>query len=224
MAVRLFLRRHRRGLAFVCGALGVILAVAAIRQPPPQWSALVAARDLPAGHVVTDSDLARVFLTVSARPRSALTDTSDVVGQRLAGPIDAGEVIVDRRLIGDGLLSGSPPNHVALTVKVDDIAEVAFIRPGDVVDVLAAARTTDTDGSTAPAQIVAEAVSVLAVPSAPASPQDGLFQSPGVSLGADTTPSILVAVPSATASDIAGAAVNSRLSVVLRDGGLTQSP
>lgn len=217
MRVRLFVRRHRRGLAFLLGCTGVLLALSALRQPEPHWLALVAARDLPAGHQLAPDDLVQVPVTTAAHPRSAATDRASLVGRSLASDVDEGEVLIERRLAGQGLLAGAPEGHVAITVRVDDFAEVAFLRPGDRVDVLAASRASEVSGPSRAAEVVASGVPVLAVPDTDPVADSGLLQSPVSVNGANESPSILVAVPADTAEAIAGAAVNSRLSVVLRD-------
>jgi Flp pilus assembly protein CpaB len=80
-----------------------------------------------------------------------------------------------------------------------------LLRPGDVVDVLAAGG--ETDGA-AEARLVASEVQVLTVPTVP---RDAL----GVH---DPTAGALVVVVTtdATAARLAGAAASSRLSIVLR--------
>lgn len=211
------MRRHRRGLAFLLGCTGVLLALSALRQPEPYWLALVAARDLPSGHELTPDDLIQVPVTTAAKPRSASTDQSAVVGQRLAEPMDAGEVLVDRRFVGQGVLADAPSGHVAITVRVDELAEVAFLRPGDRVDVLAATRVAEVSGESQAARVVASDVPVLDVPDTETAPGSGLLQAPVNIGGSPESPSLLLAVPAETAEAIAGAAVNSRLSVVLRD-------
>lgn len=185
--------------------------------------ALVIASNLPAGHELESADVVLVPVSTAARPISAPTDVEAVLGKRLATPMDAGEVIVDRRLMGDGLLADAPQGSVAMTIKVEDLAEVAFLQPGDRVDVLAAPRAAEVSGPPQPAEVIARGVSVLVVPTAEAASDSGFLQAPDVLSTTADTPSILVAVPDETAEAIAGAAVNSRLSVVLRDAA-DQSP
>lgn len=211
-----FLRRHRRPIAFALAFAGVLVGLASIKQRPPSWEAVVIAGDLPAGDVIDAADLRRASLPEEVRPTSAVADAAAAVGRVLAGPVSAGEVLTENRLVGPGLLEGSA-GLVALPVRLEDPAEAAYLRAGDRVDVLAASRSTDlaNDPAAAPAtaRVVARSVRVLAVPGAAGAAASGLFTS-GVGNGQGTV--VLIAVPTGTAAEIAGAAVNARLSVVMR--------
>lgn len=215
-----FLRRHRRALAFLLAFLGVLIGLSSVRERPATWDALVVAGDLPAGHVLTDADVQSVPMPQAVQPDSAVTDRTAAVGRVLAGPMAAQELLVDGRLVGPNLLAGSPPDHVALSVRLDDPAEAAFLLPGDTVDVIAASRgsvLTD-DAATAPSTTtVAAAVRVLAIPGVEGAQASGLLGAGGGSSAAGGAGTVIVlGVPSRTAAAIAGAAVNSRLSVVMR--------
>lgn len=215
-----FIRRHRRALAFLFAFVGVLLGLSSVRERPATWNGLVVAGDLAAGHVLTDGDVRDVAVTESLRPSTAVTDRSAVVGRVLAGPMAAGELLVDGRLVGPNLLTGSPPDHVALSVRLDDPAEAAFLLPGDTVDVIAASRgsvlTDDAAPGAAASTTVASGVRVLAIPGVEGARASGLLNTGGGSTGAGSGTVIVLGVPSRTASAIAGAAVNSRLSVVMR--------
>ncbi|MDQ1247307.1 MAG: hypothetical protein QG597_1677 [Actinomycetota bacterium] len=214
-----FLRRHRRALAFLLAFLGVLIGLSSVRERPATWDALVVAGDLPAGHVLTDADVQSVPMPQAVQPDSAVTDRTAAVGRVLAGPMAAQELLVDGRLVGPNLLAGSPPDHVALSVRLDDPAEAAFLLPGDTVDVIAASRgSVLADDAAAPATTtVAAAVRVLAIPGVEGAQASGLLGAGGGSSAASGAGTVIVlGVPSRTAAAIAGAAVNSRLSVVMR--------
>lgn len=98
-------------------------------------------------------------------------------------------------------------------MRIGDGAAAGLLRAGDTVDVLAAgaspvvsatvADDTQGAGPTGPARIVAAGARVLAVPPAESTdPTGGAL--------------IVVAVPPATAADVASAAGTSRLSVTVR--------
>lgn len=221
----IFLRRHRRAIAFILAFLGVLVALSSLRERPEVWTAVVAAGDLSPGQVLAEGDLRTVPMTVAARPDTAVDDPAAVVGRVLAGPVAAGEMLLESRLVGPSLLAGSPDDHVAMSVRLDDPAEAAFLRPGDIVDVLAAARTTGLASSTDPgaadggepavgARVVAQAVRVLAVPGVAGAEASGLLGSSSVGSGQGTV--IVVGVPGRTAASIAGVAAGARMSVVLR--------
>lgn len=220
-----FLRRHRRAIAFILAFLGVLVALSSLRARPDEWTAVVAAGDLAPGHVLTAGDVRTAPMPLAAQPDTAVADPESLVGRVLAGPVAAGEVIVETRLIGPSLLAGSPADHVAVSVRLDDPAEAAFLQPGDTVDVLAAPRTSGLAAAADPstlsaggqsdgARVVAQEVRVLAVPGVAGAEASGLLGSGSVGSGQGTV--IVVGVPARTAAAIAGVATGARLSVVLR--------
>jgi Flp pilus assembly protein CpaB len=126
-------------------------------------------------------------------------------GATLVSAVRRGELITDVRLLGSGSLERLGPGLVAAPVRIADPESAGLLRPGSVVDVLAAGAA---DGASAgEARLVAAAVRVLTVPRAPGR---GL----GASVGEGAL--VLVATTSSTAQRLAGAAVAERLSVVVR--------
>lgn len=213
------LRRYRRPIAFVLAFTGVLVGLAAVREEPPRWQGLVANRDLPAGHTLASDDVRLADLSTSAQPVNALTDPTAVNGRVLAGAMVAGEMLLDSRLVGPGLLASGPPGHVAMPIRLEDPAEASFLAPGDRVDVLAARRVSEIgieeESASQPAEVVARGVTVLAIPAGSSAAVGGLLG--GGDPGSVTAGSVLVvSVPQAEAVQIAGAAANARLSVVLR--------
>ena len=75
----------------------------------------------------------------------------------MVSAVRRGEVLTDVRLVGAGGARGLGPGLVAAPVRVADAETVALLRPGDVVDVLAA---EPTDGAAREARLVAAAVRV----------------------------------------------------------------
>jgi pilus assembly protein CpaB len=198
--------RYRRQLAGILAAAAVTSGLAAVSPAPASSRAVVvAAHDLAAGQVLAAGDVSLVNLPVAARPEGALGDVAGVAGRSVAGPVRRGEPITDVRLVGAGLLRGSK-GLVAAPVRLVDAAAVALVRPGDLVDILAAAGI-DPAGVPAsevgPARLVAGQARVLAVPGRPdsASSDDGAL--------------LLVAVTPQTARDLAAAAAGERLSLVI---------
>ncbi|WP_137294305.1 SAF domain-containing protein, partial [Nocardioides dongxiaopingii] len=116
----------------------------------------VAARDLPAGEVVHERDLATVALPPDAVP-SGLAGVA--TGRVLAAPVSRGEPLTEVRLVGERLTAGRP-DLVAVPVRLPDAGTVALLRVGDVVDLVAA----DPQAGTASA--VAPGATVLALPAA----------------------------------------------------------
>lgn len=192
-----FVLRRRRLVVATLLALVVLTALPTFAPAaPPTTTVLAASRDLDAGQVLTAGDLAAVDLPVAVVPDGTLHDGA--VGQVLAGAVRRGEPLTDRRLVGPGLVSGLADGLVATPVRVADPAAAALLSAGDRVDVLAAAPEGPPGAET-----VAAAVRVLAVPSAVESSEGAL---------------VVLATSPAVASRLAGVAVSSRLSVVVRPG------
>jgi Flp pilus assembly protein CpaB len=104
---------------------------------------VVAARTLPAGHLLARADLRTARWPADLRPGGFRAAPSAVTGRRLAGPVAGGEAITAYRLVGRDLAAGLPPSSVAAAVAVPDPHSVDLVRPGDRVDVLATRRSDD---------------------------------------------------------------------------------
>ena len=196
--------------------LAVLLAWPALGQRSAGSAVLVAAHDLTAGSRLTDEDVRAARLPAAAIPGHALTPGMSVSGRAPAGPVRSGEPLTDVRLLGPALLDELSRQDgrvlVAAPVRIGDGAAVGLLRAGDRVDILAAGSSpgdsaTIADpqnaGPAGPARIVAAGARVLAVP--PVQNTDPV----GGAL-------IVLAVPPATAADVASAAGASRLSVTVR--------
>jgi pilus assembly protein CpaB len=210
-SLRRAVARHRRLLAagLAAGSVAAALTVLA-PAPEPTVDVVVAAHDLGPGAALSAADVRLLALPATAVPDGSLADPAALVGAAVAGAVRRGEPLTDVRLVGAGLL-GAATGLVAAPVRLAEDGVSALVRPGDVVDVVAAsapdpvgqsvtAATTPTPQRPALARVVASAAQVLAVPT-------------------DQTASggtlVLLAVSPRTATDLAGAAVSSRLSVVL---------
>ncbi|HJQ43913.1 MAG TPA: SAF domain-containing protein [Jatrophihabitantaceae bacterium] len=128
---------------------------------------VVAARDLPAGHVLTRVDLRIARLPTALRPATARGDPAAWVRRRLAGPIHAREVITATRLVSSDLAAGLRGGLVAAAIELDDPRAVDLVRAGNRVDVLEAPRAPDvldaTPVATSRVTTAARDVQVLAV-------------------------------------------------------------
>ncbi len=102
----------------------------------PGVATVVAARDLPAGVVLSAADLSVVPRPASQRPDAAASRPDDLVGKVLAAPLAAREVVTPARLRGPGLLSGQPAGTVAMSVPVLD-PQAAGVISGSRVDLYA---------------------------------------------------------------------------------------
>ena len=176
---------------------------------------LVAARDLPPGTTLAADDLVTVPLPASARPSDAPSDPSGLLGRQVVVPLLAGDPVLARHLLNAGLLAGYGSDVVATPLRLADPSALAVLRPGDVVDVIAAISGGSMAGGDGRASVVASRVRVL-LTSASGSPEagGGVLSAPA---GTDSS-SVVLATTSQQALAIARAAVGSRLSVVLRGG------
>ena len=228
-AIRRAINTHRRLLAAALAAASVACAISVIApNDPPAAKLIAASRDLPGGVALTDADVVTVAVPLAIAPKGAITVGQSVVGRVLASAIRRGEPLTDVRLVGPALIGAGAQGLVAAPVRIADAEAAGLVRPGDVVDVLAAsgdafARTTTADaqaaadpGQLAPPQattahVVAHDVRVVTVPR----------QSEDSAVGGRSSIStngalLLVEVTPAVASELAAAAAGETLSVVLR--------
>ena len=168
--LRRWVGRHRRSLAALLLAIAAGTGIEAVTSPPPVGvEVAVAASDLPAGHRLTERDLRRARLPADAVPAGVLP-TAQLVGERLAGPVRAGEPLTDRRMESDGPAAGLATGRVAMPVDLR-AGVTPWLRPGTKVSLLASRGEAVDSGvnhddvlARAPARLVARDVVVLDVP------------------------------------------------------------
>jgi Flp pilus assembly protein CpaB len=178
------------------GTLVILAAIAAVRSDPDgdRVHIVVAATDLSPGVTLRASDVVLETRTATTVPDGSQSDVATVVGATLAGPARRGEVITDVRLLGPRLAeSAAGPDARIVPLPLADTALLDLIRPGDVVDVLAAG-PTDTDTDAGPQVIAKDAIVVL------------VSEKPkGAANGSDRV--VMVAVGAQEANAVAGAAL-----------------
>jgi Flp pilus assembly protein CpaB len=188
----------------VIGAVVLLLAarilvpgvVDSVRGTAP---ALTAARALPAGHLIAESDLTLAHVGAGLIPAGVLTDPAAAIGQRAATALPAGMPLTPELLAGPGPLAQAPPGAVVVPVRLSDRAAAALLAAGDRIDVLASAGAA-ADGRIVPAQKLAAAALVLSVPDQAETSDPGL---------------VLLALTEAEAALVGGAASWSVLSAVV---------
>jgi Flp pilus assembly protein CpaB len=183
-------------------ALVVLAGVAALRPSPDgdRAQVVVAARDLSPGAALTPDDLRLEKRLAATVPEGAQADIGVVVGSTLAGPTRRGEVLTDVRLLGRRLAeSAVGPDARIVPVHLADGALTDLVRPGDVVDVVAA---SDTDSHANPKVVATDAVVVLVS----AKQKAQAVASERV---------VLVALPAASANAVAGAALVQTVTLTL---------
>lgn len=205
------LRRHRRAVAAGLFALAALSMARTLAQDarPATIDVAIAAKAIAAGSVIDAGDLATVQFPEEAAP-AALLNTAALIGRRAAGPIPAGDPVTPSRLVGPDLLDPGDGSVIA-PVRLSDDRAASLLRPGDIVDVLAAQQSTIGSSATTQAETAVEGARVLAVP--------GTQTDGGSLLGGgrnDGGGLILLAVDDDAAARLAGAAANARLSVVIR--------
>src|SRR6476469_2959161 len=130
------------------GALVILAAVVAVRSNPQgdRTEIVVATRDLASGVELTVDDVRLENRTAATIPDGSRSDVDAVIGATLAGPARRGEVLTDVRVLGPRLAeSVAGPDARVVPLPLADGALLDLVRPGDVVDVLAAATESGTE-------------------------------------------------------------------------------
>ena len=182
--------------------LVVLAGVAALRPDPDgeRASVVVAAHDLSPGAALSADDLLLEKRLVPTIPDGAQSDIDTVVGSTLAGPARRGEVLTDVRLLGRRLAeSAAGPGARIVPVHPVDSALTDLVRPGDVVDIVAASETS----SQSTAKVVATGAIVV------------LVSAKQKAQAATSERVVLVALPAASANAVAGAALTQTVTLTL---------
>lgn len=191
----------RRVLA---GGLVVLAAVAAWRDDPraDHTEVVVTTRDLSPGTELTADDVRLESRTASTIPDGSRADVAAVVGATLAGPARRGEVVTDVRLLGPRLAeSAAGPDARIVPLPLADAALVDLVRPGDIVDIVAAPASSDEETS---ARLIATDAVVVLVSA----------KESGSSRGSAGRV-VLVALPAAAAKTVAGVALVQAVTLTL---------
>ncbi len=193
---------HRRKLAAGLAAIAVVAGINAAAPPDPPTSAVVVtARAVPAGRVLEAADLTVVRRPRDQLPDGALADPADVVGRPAVAALPRGQTVTDLTTLST---RQAAPGRSIVPLRLADPDLAALLRPGDVVDVVAADEQSGT------ATVMARRVRVVTTPNASADP--GLLGSDG---GSGTSGALcLVEVDQGAAAGLAGAAVHRQLSVI----------
>jgi Flp pilus assembly protein CpaB len=180
------------------GALVVLAGVIALRSNPDGGLAevIVAAHDLSPGVALAEDDVRLEKHAATTLPEGSQADINAVVGSTLAGPARRGEVITDVRLLGSRLAESAAGKDARIVpLHPADSALVDLVRPGDVVDVLAASDTGPGTDSNARPRVVATGAIVVLVSAKQKTPATGNDRV------------VLVALPAGAANAVAAAAL-----------------
>lgn len=196
----ILLSRHRRWAVAMFAGLAVATGLQVLAPHPPATRAVwVAAEPLAGGRPLTQHDVALVDMPQQLVPEGALPAVRPPVGRYLAGPVNRGEPLTTRRLLGADLLAAAAPGEVAVAVHVADGSELTgLVRPGDRVDVYAA-QPSASGADLGTGRRIAAQLPVLAVPGA---------QSNG-------SGTVIVAAGATAATELSAAAAGAALSVAV---------
>ena len=190
---------HRRKLAVLAALAAVLTGISAAAPDGPAMITVVKARSqLPGGTVVSAADLVLDRVAASDIPEGALTDPDALIGKTLAAPVAENQILTP--LTASVVRTSVSPGHVIAPLRLADTALGALIRPGDVVDVIAANTQAEQ------AVVVAAGARVVTIPDLP---DDRAGPGPDGAL-------VLIDVDAQTASIVAQAAASSTLSVIWR--------
>ncbi|MBT1193652.1 SAF domain-containing protein [Rhodococcoides kroppenstedtii] len=192
----------------VIASLLVVLAlVAAVRPDPDRRTVTVvtATVDLTPGVVVTADQVQMTAVEDDGAPTAPLTDLADAVDRTVAGPVRAGEILTDVRLLGPELAAAGTTDDDAriVPVRLADPSVADVLRIGDVVDVVRGAG--DVSGGDLPSTPDVLADNALVVLASEAG--TGTSRRDRV---------VLVALPAAAATRVAAASLTDALTVVVR--------
>ncbi|MDI2037266.1 hypothetical protein PJL15_04410 [Paenarthrobacter nitroguajacolicus] len=204
---RAWISRNRR----LCVALLLCLAAGlAVQQLTPasaaRVSVLVAARDLPTGTSLKESDFTKVEVAPELATATSVDDVGNLVGRQLASPLGKGQTPTESSLLGPGLLTGTAAGSAAVPLRMADPSSIQLLSPGQLVTVVLTASGSYDESRQS--QVLAGPVPVLWT-----SAQGGKA---GEWLGtSDTEGLVVVAANPQQAEKLAGASTQGKLFFVL---------
>jgi pilus assembly protein CpaB len=184
----------------VLAAIAAVLTgiSAAAPEGPAMITVVKAKSQLPGGTVVSASDLVLDRVVAADAPEGVITDPRALVGKTLALPVAKNQIMTPLTAIA--ARTSVPQGHVIAPLRLADATLATLLRPGDVVDVIAA------DAQAEQAAVVAAGVRVVTIPELP---DDRAGPGPEGAL-------VLIDVDSPTASVLAHAAASATLSIIWR--------
>ncbi|GAB3717210.1 SAF domain-containing protein [Amycolatopsis oliviviridis] len=197
-------RLLRRWLALSLLLSGLVaLFLPASARGEPGVATVVSARDLPAGSLLRAGDVEVVDLPDDVRPQGTTGQRSSVEGRMLIGAARAGEPLTDVRLLDAAIPGSGDPESSTVPVRLADAGVAELLRPGQRVDVVAAAEAGRE------ASVLASAAVVAAV-----GEQD--TREPKATGAGSKGPLVLLSLPSAIATRVAATSLERSITVTLR--------
>ena len=155
-----WLNRNRRLSVALLLCAASATAVHQLTPAPLETAAAVAAaRDLPAGATLGESDVIRVRVPPGSVTEGFFREREQAMGRQLAGPLRKGQLLTDTQLVGPGLLAGTPVGSAAVPLRMADPSSIRLVSPGQLVNVV----LTGNGGfeETRPPEVLAKGVPVL---------------------------------------------------------------
>ena len=195
----------RRLAAALLVAVAAVLVVAGAASPSVVGTPVVLARrDLAPGAALGPDDVGVVARPPDGVPMGALPVVGDVIGRRPVGPVRAGEVLTDVRLVGPEAARAAVgvPDAAGVPLRLADPAVAALVRAGALVDVVGGAGAGGGGLGGGTGVVLARGARVLTV-------------LPGEERTA-AAPLVLVALPGPDAARVAAATVGQEVTLTLR--------
>lgn len=188
-------------------AAGILVAVAVLlfvddAAGDDRVRVVTAGRDLTPGTILTPADVAVAEWDSATVPDGAVLDSVDVDGRTLTGPVRAGELLTDVRLLGSRTATAAVGVEARVVpVHLADAGVTDLLREGDRVDVLTVETQENPDAPPA-ARILASGAMVVLV-------------SAEAGGGRQRDRVVLLALPTEDATTVAAASLVSALTVTL---------
>jgi Flp pilus assembly protein CpaB len=188
-------------------AAGILVAVAVLlfvddAAGDDRVRVVTAGRDLTPGTILTPADVAVAEWDSATVPEGAVLDSADVDGRTLTGPVRAGELLTDVRLLGSRTATAALGAEARVVpVHLADAGVTDLLREGDRVDVLTVEAQENSDAAPA-ARILASGAMVVLV-------------SAEAGGGRQRDRVVLLALPTEDATTVAAASLVSALTVTL---------
>ena len=145
---------YRKTIAYCLIAVVVYSIVDKVANNFATQEVIVAAKDLKAGLIIKQNDLAVKRIPISGIAPNAL-NSQEIVGKMLSANINAEEQITSSRLIAD---SKSSTNQKIVGVRIADAELASVIKPGAMIDVVKLSNANGILGG-----IIAKDVLVVAI-------------------------------------------------------------
>lgn len=129
-----FLVQFRRELSALFAGIATLIALSIVR-PHPDVIVIAAARDLPAGHIISAQDLSRLATTQSWP--SAIRSSEEVVGHILTHAVKQETPLNDTDLLSTAMTKNLAHDMRAVTIDIST-ADASLAQLGALIDVFGA--------------------------------------------------------------------------------------